>query len=235
MTPSRFTINEQRFGAWLDKVTGRDNDIELFDEFEITEDWNPMDLGDATVDNLASEAQRHDDQRPQIGGVIIAPGTWTVAFEYADDTDGGGYYWLVTLEGSHPLLRLASPVQQMRVLMLGRLAGRAAAESIVREAVQSANECLNALDGYVESQRRHATQLSDDHDAVQDLIAKARQAHARAEHFDDDVYDAASMQASGINNNGMDAQVEFLVEQLGAARVGELIELIERTHRTDMP
>lgn len=186
MTQARFSIDEERFSGWLDKVAGRDNDIELLEELDITDDWDPMEPGEqTTVGGLVAEAQRHDDRHPQIGRVIAAPGRWTVAFEHADDSDGGGYYWLVRLGGSYPLLCLASEFRQMRTLAPGGLAGRAAAESIVREAAQSANDCLDAMDSYAGSRQRRSP-LPGDNDTVQNLIAKARKSRARAADFDDD-------------------------------------------------
>jgi hypothetical protein len=59
MTQARFSIDEKRFNDWLDKVLGRDNDIELLEELDITDDWDPMEPGEqTTVGGLVAEAQR---------------------------------------------------------------------------------------------------------------------------------------------------------------------------------
>lgn len=68
----------------------------------------------------------------------------SVSFCYCDDTDGGSYCWLVDVAYPH-VLRLASGFEEMRRLVTNEQTGRAAAESILREAVDRGNGCLAAL------------------------------------------------------------------------------------------
>lgn len=42
--------------------------------------------------------------------------------------------------------------------------------------------------------------------------------------LDDDVSDAADSIASGVNNSGLDEQIKFLVEQIGAAETEKLLK-----------
>jgi hypothetical protein len=62
---------------------------------------------------------------------------------------------------------------------------------------------------------------------VQELIAEARRVNAESMDFDDEVHDAASALASDVNNEGLPAQIEFLVDQIDAPRVRELLARIE--------
>jgi hypothetical protein len=158
----RFTIHEQRLSPWLHVVMGDEHEgIELVELVEIDDHWRPRDFGEeSTVYHLVAEAQR--------GKAIVAPGDWSVSFLYQDD-DGGGYQWLVTLEEQYPLLMLVSCFQEMRKLVFEDVSGRAAVESIVREAVQYANEVLDTLDRRVDSRRPDTVGL-------QRLLANAKQA-----------------------------------------------------------
>ena len=51
--------------------------------------------------------------------------------------------------------------------------------------------------------------------------------------YNDAVHDAASVPASAINNGGLDAQVFFLVEQLGVEEAERQIAQASGTHQAD--
>jgi hypothetical protein len=129
---NRFAIEESTLADWLDRQLSGAGEI------DIDQAWNPQDYGQETA--------VYDLVRQAHGQVIAAPHTSSVAFCYCDDNGGGSYCWLVDVAGGDPYgLRLASAFEEMRRLVPGEQVGREAAESILREAVQRANQCLTAL------------------------------------------------------------------------------------------
>jgi hypothetical protein len=64
---------------------------------------------------------------------------------------------------------------------------------------------------------------------TKDLIAKANAIGLESSHFDDEVHEAAIQLAADINNLGMDAQIEFLEEQLGYGGVDEFLDSFSET------
>jgi hypothetical protein len=59
---------------------------------------------------------------------------------------------------------------------------------------------------------------------VNELVAFATQCHVRPERLDEQVHDAASEQAAEINNDGLDAQIEYLLARLGIKELRRRLE-----------
>lgn len=59
---------------------------------------------------------------------------------------------------------------------------------------------------------------------IQDIISKARVAGVSSEDLDELVHEVVSKTASSINNGGLEAQIEFLVDELGSYEVEKEIE-----------
>lgn len=59
---------------------------------------------------------------------------------------------------------------------------------------------------------------------IQDIISKARVDGVSSEDLDELVHEVVSKTASSINNGGLEAQIEFLVDELGSYEVEKEIE-----------
>ena len=149
---ARFTLDEDMARAWLQRaiaassyeMIGHGSQPRTDEELpEIADDWEPRDFGEEytveTVVRFASEA-----------GIIGKPDGMELYFEYVDDTDGGSYQFLVYAK---PNLKLASHSEEMRRVGTPDTEGLTAAMDILREAVQSANGVLEALEEYVTARR----------------------------------------------------------------------------------
>ncbi len=66
-----------------------------------------------------------------------------------------------------------------------------------------------------------------DTDTVAFLLEKAEAAGLKPEDLDEAVHDAMSARASAINNDGLEGQLQFLVEECGASHVEEIINAAE--------
>lgn len=64
---------------------------------------------------------------------------------------------------------------------------------------------------------------------VNELVVLATRRRVSPEQLDDQVHDAASEQAAEINNDGLDAQIEYLLARLGAKEVRRRIERVNYT------
>jgi hypothetical protein len=60
-----------------------------------------------------------------------------------------------------------------------------------------------------------------------DLIADLQQRGVEAGELDEMVHDGKSLEASNINNAGLEAQIEYLVEQYGLAQVVEMTSCLQ--------
>jgi hypothetical protein len=60
--------------------------------------------------------------------------------------------------------------------------------------------------------------------AIQELTRRARAAGLAADDLDELVHDTCSQVAAGINNDGIEAQIGYLVGTYGARRARELVE-----------
>lgn len=142
----RFTLDETRAREWLARVVraceaelhGDREDPQPSGELpEISADWEPRAYEEEStvylLVRLAGDA-----------GIITAPDGMELDFRYSDDSDGGHYCFHV---GVGPRVELASYIQEMRKLGDHDATGTEAALSILREAVQKAN---NTLDGLAE-------------------------------------------------------------------------------------
>ena len=76
---------------------------------------------------------------------------WDLEFVFVDDSDGGGYCFMVRL-GLH--LKLATWFEEMRKVGERDATGIPAAMAILTEAVSSANATLDALDEFVAARAR---------------------------------------------------------------------------------
>jgi hypothetical protein len=191
---NRFAIDESKLAAWLDtQLSGAS-------ELDIDPTWNPQAYGqETTVYDLIRKAH---------GQVILPPDGIGVAFCYCDDSDGGGYCWLVDIAAAQPHdLRLASAFQEMRWLVTDEQVGREAAESILREAVEQANGCLTAL------ARHTAPRGTEEIDAV---IGETRLKHSVTPEPDDPGCQAGV--ADGLARDPVTSPI---------ATVGELIAALE--------
>jgi hypothetical protein len=151
---TRFALDEDTTRAWLAAGTGAD----FMDHMaagntlpEIDPGWIPGTSEQDAIGGLLAAAQAH--------GVIAAPAGVHVALEV--DGGGEGYRWFVYLRhGSEQRLTLASTFVDAAVIGRAGTSGADAAVGVLREAVDSANECLNGLFAY-----REATRSSGDPDA----------------------------------------------------------------------
>ena len=89
------------------------------------------------------------------------------------------------------------------------------------ENADAAEFCRGLLAGL-----RHNDDSAPAASVAQELVAEARRVNAEGMDFDDEVRDAASAQASNVNNEGLEAQIRFLLKQVGAPRVREMLERI---------
>lgn len=127
---------------------------------EIDDDWDPRGAGnEIDVYNLVRDAVDAGIIGAPTGAPIDgATERWDLEFVYVDDSDGGGYCFMVRL-GLH--LKLATWFQEMRKVGERDATGIPAAMAILTEAVTSANATLDALDEVVaartpDPRERHA-------------------------------------------------------------------------------
>lgn len=163
MRPTRrFTLDEDRAHIWLRHAVAAhvayingDQPPAGLEGFspsgnlpEIDDDWDPRAPG--------SEVDVYDVVRDAVdAGIIGTPvdetvhgrtEKWDLEFIYSDDSDGGGYYFIVRLGLD---LKLATLFEEMRRLGERDATGVAAALAILTEAVTLANATLDALDAFV--------------------------------------------------------------------------------------
>lgn len=67
--------------------------------------------------------------------------------------------------------------------------------------------------------------------SVSELVALAARGRLSSEDLDEDVHDAASEDAANVNSEGLDGQIAYLVQRLGAR---ETQARVERTGRRDL-
>jgi hypothetical protein len=149
---ARFTLDETRARKWLrdaveaypDGMRGGTCNPDTGEELpEIGAGWKPRDYGeDYNVDAVVRIASEAD--------IIGRPDGMELYFDYTADDDRRDYQFLVYV-GPH--LKLASPCMEMHRIGTPDTEGIAAAMDILREAVQSANGVLEALDEYVSARR----------------------------------------------------------------------------------
>jgi len=145
---ARFTLDETRARAWLraaveaypDGMRGGTRNPDTGEKLpEIGADWSPRDFDEeCNVDAVVRIACEE--------GIVVQPDQTELYFEYAADPDGGHYQFFVY---AGPHLKLASPCIEMRHVGTPDTTGIAAGMDILREAVQSANGVLEALDKYI--------------------------------------------------------------------------------------
>lgn len=136
----KFVLDEDKARTWLKRLQDQVTESEAYDIL-IADDWEPrwMESDDTTVYRLVSEAQE--------AGVIVSEANYELNYVFADDSDGGMYFFTVDIwDGS---LRLASQYQELRRLGDPETKGIDAAVSILNEAVSFANEMLRNLAKYV--------------------------------------------------------------------------------------
>ena len=75
---------------------------------------------------------------------------------------------------------------------------------------------------------------ADDRAVVERLVNKAESAGLQAEDLDETVHDLVSSIASDINNEGVDGQIKYLVNEMGAQHAErEIDQLIEGRQAKD--
>ena len=149
-TAERFTLDEAKAQEWLRRSVavyeggGAPDDGEHLADFG--EIWDPVGVGnEKDVYQLVRNAV--------YAGIIGRPDSYDIDFEYADDEDGGYYFFLVRVGDGLNQIKLASFAHEMRKLGERDAVGAAAALAILREAVSAANGVLRNLDEYVASRQ----------------------------------------------------------------------------------
>jgi hypothetical protein len=133
-TPQRFVLDEAQARAWLTEQQVNDEDFDV----DIPANWEPrlLDSEDNSVYDLLWQAgERH-----------IVTGPAPLEYVFADDSDGGMYWFTVSLKDGP---RLASMYQEARKIGAPDVTGIDAAIAVLQEAVSLGNEVLITLEKYV--------------------------------------------------------------------------------------
>jgi hypothetical protein len=143
-TAARFTLDEDAARAWLADGVEADGDFLAHQDAdntlpEIDAEWMPLLDNTDEITVLIGAALGH--------GIITHPPGVGVGLD--DDSGGDGYRWLVYLyHGIEQRLILASPFVSQSQVGNATARGAEAGLAVLREAVASANECLDDLDAY---------------------------------------------------------------------------------------
>ena len=90
----------------------------------------------------------------------------------------------------------------------------------------------NAYD-FVEAQREAFRKRQQIRDQTSQLVKRAGQCGLRPDDLDDLVHDAASQDASAVDNDGLESQIEYLIEQWGFEETQKALEHLKKEKTND--
>lgn len=232
---SHLTVEEK---TWL---KGQLEVVSVFGDQEYAEGDVPSDMDSTDDEWYGCRAWRDLLDYDPNDGVPIG-----FEYEFHDDDSAGGWgchLWLYTEESGSPervahlvqkFLRRFRPNESWSLTYATTCSKPRAGEFGGGAVFVTADAILweNACD-FVESQREAFRKREPLRDQISQLVRRAEQHGLQPEDLDDLVHDAASQAASMVDNDGLESQIEYLIEQRGLVDTEKALDELTKGNRGD--